>query len=50
MDSRLVDFSRSHFDVVPRPLTVRIAYDIEGIEPAERRYTVDDYVSEEDVE
>ncbi len=50
VDTSLVRFSHGHFDVVPRPLTVRVAYDIEGIEPAQRRYTVDDYVPEEDGE
>ncbi|MDP9382494.1 MAG: hypothetical protein M3Q29_20610 [Chloroflexota bacterium] len=50
LDGSLVRFSRGHFDVVPRPLAVRVAYDIEGIEPAQRRYTVEDYVPEEDEE
>ena len=48
LDRSLVRFARGHFDVVPRPLTVRVAYEVEGIEPAERGYRVDDYLPEED--
>lgn len=40
--------ARSTFDTVPRPLTVRLVYEMDGQEPEERTFVVREFVPDEE--
>lgn len=42
--------ARRDFESVPRPLTARVVYEIDGVEPAEKRFTINEYIPEDEDE
>lgn len=50
LERALFEHTRRNFDIVPRPIALRVVYDIEGMEPSEKQLTVNDYIPDEEEE